>query len=69
MPLCNHSIDTYVRNGFFDRLNDLPPIERAVEKLRFEIEALDFELRETDELLGWFKFQDTDNKWRNKYDR
>ena len=40
MPLCNYSIDTYVRNRFFDRLNTLPPAERAAEKLRLEIEAL-----------------------------
>ena len=65
MPFCNHSIDTYVRNRFFDRLNDLPPIERAAEKLRLEIDALDFELRETDELLGWFKFQDSGCKFKH----
>ncbi len=65
MPLCNHSIDTYVRNRFFDRLNALPPTERAAEKLRLEIEILDFELRETDELLGWFKFQDSGCKFKH----
>ena len=58
MALCDFAIDRYVRDRFFDRLNALTPTERAAEKLRLEIEALDFELRETDELLGWFKFKD-----------
>lgn len=52
MALCDFVIDRYVRDRFFDRLNALTPAERAAEKLRLEIEALDFELRETDELLG-----------------
>lgn len=64
MALCDFAIDRYVRDRFFDRLNALTPAERAVEKLRLEIEALDFELRETDELLGWFKFKD--NGYENK---
>lgn len=64
MALCDFAIDRYVRDRFFDRLNALTPAERAAEKLRLEIEALDFELRETDELLGWFKFKD--NGYENK---
>lgn len=64
MPFCDYAIDRYVRNEFFDRLNTLPPADRAPEKLKLEIEALDFELRETDELLGWFKFKDNGCEYR-----
>ena len=58
MPLCDRSIDLYVRNRYFDRLNALPPAERAAERLRLAIDSLDFEVRETDELFGWFRFRD-----------
>lgn len=64
MAICDYAIDRYVRDRFFDRLNVLSPTERAAEKLRLEIEALDFELRETDELLGWFKFQDNGREFK-----
>ncbi len=64
MTLCSYSIEAYVRDEFFDRLNALPPAERAAEKLRLEIGALDFELRETDEFLGRFRFQDRGREFK-----
>lgn len=64
MALCDYAIDKYVRDRFFDRLNPLTPVERAAEKLRLEIEALDFELCETDELLGRFKFKDNGYEYK-----
>lgn len=64
MALCDYAIDRYARDRFFERLNALTPAERAAEKLKLEMEALEFELRETDELLGWFKFKDNGYEYK-----
>ena len=58
MQLCDSSIDKYVKNKYYDRLNAMKGPERASERFRLEVEALDFELKETDEIFGWFKFTD-----------
>lgn len=56
MRLCDSSIYNYVTNKYYDYLNNLSPIKRASEIFRLEIENLSFELKEDDELFGWFKF-------------
>lgn len=56
MVHCDYNIDRYVRNRDFDYLKKLPPVTRAAEKFRLETEILDFEIRQTDEIVGWFSF-------------
>lgn len=51
MVHCDYNIDRYVRNRDFDYLKKLPPVTRAAEKFRLETEILDFEIRQTDEIV------------------
>ena len=53
---CDYNIERYVKNKYFDYLNDLDPEKRAAEKFRLETEALKLEIKKTDEIAGWFKF-------------
>lgn len=65
MSLCDYSIYNYVTNQHYDHLNNLSPIKRASEIFRLEIEYLSFELKDSDEIFGWFIFnnsKDCENK-------
>ena len=53
---CDYNIERYVRNKYFDYLKELAPEKRAAEKFRLETEALELEIKKTDEIAGWFKF-------------
>ncbi len=60
MALCNSLIYQFVTNNYFEQLNTLSPVKRASEIFRLEIENLSLELKDTDEIFGWFIFdQDT----------
>ena len=56
MILCDSNLDRFVRNRDYDYLCTLPPAMRAAEKFRLETEALELEIRPTDEIVGWFTF-------------
>lgn len=47
MILCDYSIDRYVRDEYFERLNSLSPVRRTVEMFDAEIELLTLEMRGT----------------------
>ena len=53
---CDYNIERYVKNKYFDYLKELAPEKRAAEKFRLETEALELEIKKTDEIAGWFKF-------------
>lgn len=55
--LCDNNIERYVRKKYYDYLNKLSSGERFAEKFRLETQALDFEIRDDDEIAGWFKFE------------
>lgn len=66
MALCDASIYRFVKNKYFDVLEPLSPTQRAAEIFRLEIENLSFELKETDEIFGWYTFDDkvdSEDKW------
>lgn len=65
MRLCDYSIYNYVTNRHYEYLNNLSPIKRASEIFRLEIENMSFELKDDDEIFGWFKFNDV-NDYENK---
>lgn len=56
MTLCDYNIERYIRKQYFRELNALSPVNRATEKFRLETEALQLDIRDTDELIGWFRF-------------
>ncbi len=56
LSLCNSSIYNYVTSKYYDSLNNLSPIKRASEIVRLEIENLSLELKDDDEIFGWFIF-------------
>lgn len=53
---CDYNIERYVKNKYFDYLKKLDPEKRAAEKFRLKTEALELEIKKTDEVVGWFKF-------------
>ena len=59
LSLCNSSIYNYVTSKYYDSLNNLSPIKRASEIVRLEIENLSFELKDSDEIFGWFIFNNS----------
>ncbi len=56
MALCDTAIYRYVTNKYFEQLNKLPPLKRAAEIFRLELENLSLELKCNDEIFGWFAF-------------
>lgn len=51
---CNSSLDRMIRCKHYATLNTLRPPLRAAEKFRYMTESLDFEVRSSDEIIGWF---------------
>ena len=65
MAFCDSSIYRFIVNKHYEYLNNLSPIRRASEIFRLEIENLSFELKDSDEIFGWFIFnnsKDCENK-------
>lgn len=54
--LCDSNIERYIRKNNYESLNKLTPIKRFTEKFRLETEALKLDIKETDEIIGWFYF-------------
>ena len=55
---CDGNIERYIRNKHFDELNSLSAEERFVKKLDLTLDLLTFEVRDDDEILGWFNFNE-----------
>ena len=55
---CDWTIERYVRKNYYDDLNALNPIERFTKKFKIEIEELNLDIKETDEIIGWFYFDE-----------
>ncbi len=53
---CDWTIERYVRKNYYDDLNALNPIERFTKKFKIEIEELKLDIRDDDEIIGWFYF-------------
>ena len=54
--LCDSNIERYIRKNNYEKLNKLTPTKRFTEKFRLETEALNLDIKETDEIIGWFYF-------------
>lgn len=54
--LCDSNIERYTREHFFERLNSLSPVSRFAEKFRIETELLKLDIKNDDEIVGWFYF-------------
>ncbi len=54
--LCDSNIERYIRKSDFEDLNQKSPLERFVEKFKLETKALELDLKQTDEIVGWFYF-------------
>lgn len=55
---CDWTIERYVRKNYYDDLNALNPIERFTKKFKIEIEELKLDIRDDDEIIGWFYFDE-----------
>lgn len=60
MGLCDYRAERVVRAAHWDELNALPPQQRAAEKLRLALERVSLEVRDSDEIAGWFVFNGED---------
>ena len=56
---CDSNIERYVRKNYYETLKKLSPPERFAKKIQLEIENLDFDIRDDDEIIGWFLFPKT----------
>ena len=56
--LCDWNIEKHTRKKYYERLNKLTPIKRFTEKFILETEALKLDIKETDEIIGWFYFDE-----------
>ena len=56
MSFCDDSIYKFVTSKYYDVLEKLSPVDRASEIFRLQIEHLSYELKQTDEIFGWFVF-------------
>lgn len=54
--LCDYNIEGYVRKRFFEKLNSLSPVSRFAEKFRIETELLRLDVKNDDDIAGWFYF-------------
>ncbi len=61
--LCDSNIERYIRKNHYECLNRLTPTKRFTEKFRLETEALNLDIKENDEIIGWFYF---DKKCNNE---
>lgn len=56
MALCNSMLYKYVAGKHYDELNVLTPLKRATEMFKLQLENLELELKDNDEIFGWFIF-------------
>lgn len=54
--LCDSNIERYTRKHFFEKLNSLSPVSGFAEKFRIETELLKIDIKNDDEIVGWFCF-------------
>lgn len=54
--LCDKNIERYVRNKYYDELARLTPVKRFVRKFELLLDSLSLEVREGDDIFGWFVF-------------
>ena len=54
---CSARYENWVRDKYFDRLNELPPLPRAVKWLEYLLEELPLHLLPEDRFFGWFGFE------------
>lgn len=54
--LCDSNIERYIRKDNYEKLNKLTSTKRFTEKFKLETEALKLDIKETDEIIGWFYF-------------
>lgn len=54
--LCDSNIERYIRKSFYEELNSLSPVNRFAEKFKHETEYLNLNIKNDDEILGWFYF-------------
>lgn len=54
--LCDSNIERHIRKNNYEDLNRRSPLERFVEKFKLETKALELDLKQTDEVVGWFHF-------------
>lgn len=64
MGLCDYRAERIVRAAHWDELNGLPPQRRAAEKFRFALERVSLEVRDGDEIVGWFAINGEDCPFR-----
>ena len=53
---CDRNIERYARKKYYEILNGLMPAKRFAKKFKIETEELQIEIKETDEIVGWFHF-------------
>ena len=61
MVLCNSMIYRFVTNKYYDYLKQFNPIKRSAEIFRLELENLTLNLKDDDEIFGWFVFENSEN--------
>lgn len=54
--LCDSNIERYIRKNNYESFNKLTPTKRFTEKFRMETGVLNLDIKETDEIVGWFYF-------------
>ena len=60
MALCDGRLERFIRDAHWNELNALPPVRRAVRKFALSLEHLTLEVRQDDEIAGWFRFDGED---------
>ena len=53
---CDWTIERYIRKKYYEDLNKLNLIKRFAEKFRLEIDELKLDIKDDDEIIGWFYF-------------
>ncbi len=53
---CDWTIERYIRKKYYEDLNKLSPIKRFAEKFRLKIDELKLDIKDDDEIIGWFYF-------------
>ena len=56
--LCDSNIERFTRKNNYESLNKLNPIKRFAKKFEHETEVLKLDIKETDEIIGWFYFDE-----------
>lgn len=53
---CDWTIERYIRKKYYEDLNKLNLIKRFAEKFRLKIDELKLDIKDDDEIIGWFYF-------------